>query len=201
MYIRFISGFTESIIFRLKIGMLRVVPKWNLISRRCLSCTIATNRATNRKKPETAKKSSGRKRNTGRIDDKISEDEEDRIAQQAFDDILAEFRSQDDIKRSFFSKTKYIVTLKSSESLLGSTNPSEIYEDKVWISETLPSTSKLRLHMIGEAFFEVENLQKKIEDEELNMKAGFFKKCLVFSAALAVLPVIAMRFSAEGLRS
>ena len=181
--------------------MLRVVSKWNLISRRCLSCTIATNRATNRKKTETAKKSSGRKRNTGRSDDKISEDEEDRIAQQAFDDILAEFRSQDDIKRSFFSKTKYILTLKSSESFLGSINPSMIYEDKVWISETLPSTSKLRLHMIGEAFFEAENLQQKIKAEELNMKTGFFRKCLIFSAALAVVPGIAMKFSAEGLRS
>jgi len=173
------------------------VSKWNLISKRCLSCSVITNRATSRKR-EPIEKSSGRRK-------KKSSGTAERITQE--DDFFADLRSEakknedSETKRLLsFSKGKYIVNLKScsrtsTENVSGSL--STAIEDRVWISETLPSTSKLRLHMMGEPFFKGKNLQQRIDQQQHNLKAGFFRKCLVVTAVTAFLPLIAMKIDAQ----
>ena len=176
--------------------MLRVVSKWNLISKRFLSCSISTHRATSRKK-ETVEKSSGRKRT------KIAKIDADKIAQEAHDDFFAELRSEAETKRLLFSKTKYIVDLKHSSALQNTESSSlsaALDNNSVWISETLPPNSRLRTHMMGEAFFKA-NLQKNTENEEFKLKTSFLRTCNLISVITGVLPILATRLAGEGLRS
>ena len=175
--------------------MLRVVSKWNLISKRFLSCSISTHRATSRKK-ETVEKSSGRKRT------KIAKIDADKIAQEAHDDFFAELRSEAETKRLLFSKTKYIVDLKPSapQNTESSSLSAALENDSVWISETLPPNSRLRTHMMGEAFFKA-NLQKNTENEEFKLKTSFLRTCNLISIITGVLPILATRLAGEGLRS
>ena len=177
--------------------MFRIVSKWNLISNRCLSCSISSHRATSRKK-ETVEKSSGRKRT------KISKNDADKIAQEAHDDFFAELRSEAETKRLLFSKTKYIVGLKSSpvpQNTESSSLSAAIENNSVWISETLPPNSRLRTHMMGEAFFKTANIQKNIENEELKLKTGFFRTCTILTIVTGVFPLLATKLTGEGLRS
>ena len=177
--------------------MLRVVSKWNLISIRCLSCSTSSHRATSRKK-ETVEKTSGRKRS------KIAKIDADKIAQEAHDDFFAELRSEAETKRLLFSKTKYIVDLKHSSAVQNTESSSlsaAMENDSVWISESLPPNSRLRTHMMGEAFFKTANLQKNIETEEFKLKTGFFRTCTLISVITGVLPILATKLSGEGLRS
>ena len=177
--------------------MLRVVSKWNLISRRCLSCSVSAERATSRKK-ENVEKSSGRKRT------KISKIDADKIAQEAHDDFFAELRSEAETKRLLFSKTKYIVDLKPSpvpQNTESTSLSAAIENNSIWVSETLPPNSRLRTHMMGEAFFKTANLQKNIENEEFKLKTGFFRTCTLISVITGVLPILALKITGEGLRS
>lgn len=179
--------------------MLRVVSKWNLISKQCLSCSMSSHRSINRRK-ETVEKLSGRKRK------KIAKIDADKIAKEAYDDFFADLRSEAETKRLLFSKTKYIVNLKlSSAPMKVSQNAesksllAEIENNSVWVSETLPSSSRLRLHMMGETFFKATNLQKNIEAEEFKLKTGFFRTCTIMSAITGVLPILATKLTGEEL--
>ena len=76
-----------------------------------------------------------------------------------------------------------------------------IENNSVWISETLPPNSRLRTHMMGEAFFKTANVEKSIENEEFKLKTGFFRTCTILTIVTGVLPLLATKLTGEGLRS